>query len=252
MRPIADWKYLVIAEELRSRILDGRLAPGDPFPTLAAIGAEFDAAEETARNATNLLRDQGLIVTKPGTTSRVRDDAEITRMVRSWYRDAPGGSPWRADMAAQGRTGSWTAQSATAPASAAIAKRLRIEPGAEVMCTAYVMTVDGNPAYLSTSWEPTAITGGSPVLLPEAGPYAGAGVVDRMTAIGHTPTHSTEDPAIYYLTTAEAEKLGKRPGLPCLLIRRTYYEGDTPLETADIVLPPDDIQVSYEIPIGDG
>jgi GntR family transcriptional regulator len=154
-------------------------------------------------------------------------------------------------MAAQGRTGSWTAQSATTTASPAIAKRLGIEPGAEVMRTAYVMTADGEPAYLSTSWEPTAITGGTPVMLPEAGPYAGTGVQDRMAAIGHAPTRSTEDPAIYYLTTDDAARLGKRAGLPCLLIRRTYYEGDRPLETADIVLPPD-IQASYEIPIGNG
>lgn len=251
MRPIATWKYLAIAEELRARILAGTLAPGARFPTLAEIGAEFAVAEETARSATNLLRDQGLIVTKPGAQSRVQDDAEITRMVRSWYRDAPGGSPWRADMAAQGRTGAWTAQSEPVPAPPAVARRLHIEPGDRVMRTTYVMTTDGRPAYLSTSWEPTAITGGTPVLLPEAGPYAGAGVADRMTAIGHTPTHSTEDPAIYYLSTAEAAKLGKRPGLPCLLIRRTYHEGETPLETADIVLPPD-IQVRYEIPFGEG
>lgn len=251
MREIETPKYLAIAEELKRRILDGELEPGDRFPTHAEIAHEFDAAEETARRATEMLRDQILITTKSGAQSRVRDPAKLQRMVRSWYRDAPGGSPWRADMAAQGRTGGWTAHSEPIPAPPAIATRLRITPGDEVMRTAYVMTVDGDPAYLSTSWEPTALTRGTEVYLPEAGPYAGAGVADRMTAIGHMPTRSTEDPSIYFLASAEAKKLGLRPGLPCLLIRRTYWERDIPLEIADIVLPPD-IQVSYEIPIGEG
>ncbi|MFD8084934.1 UTRA domain-containing protein, partial [Kitasatospora sp. NPDC059722] len=70
------------------------------------------------------------------------------------------------------------------PPDARIAARLEIQPGDPVMHTSYVYLADGDPAQLAESWEPMAITGGSLIVLPEAGPHAGIGVADRMALIG--------------------------------------------------------------------
>lgn len=247
---IATPKYLAIAEVLQGRILDGTLAPGERFPTLEEIKTEFDVAEGTAHQAMRFLRDKGLITTKAGAQARVRDRPAMRRMVRSWYRDAPGGSPWRADMAAQGRAGTWESHSEQISAPPAVAERLGIGRGEKVMRTQYTFFADGEPIYLSTSWEPLSITLGTPIVLPEDGPYAGAGVQDRMAAIGMAPDHSTEEPAANYsLSVSEAERLRLPAGVGALLIRRTYWRERTALETADIVIP-DTLQVCYEIPIG--
>jgi GntR family transcriptional regulator len=89
---------------------------------------------------------------------------------------------------------------------------------------------------------------GTPIMLPEAGPYAGAGVRDRMELIGLKPTHCTEENMARPLTRAEADRLGLTAGLPVLVVERTYFRGEQRLETANIVFPPY-IHAVYEIPV---
>lgn len=251
MRPIATAAYLRIADELRRAILDGTLQPGAPFPTQAEIQETYGVSSRTAVEATRILLDEGLITSKPGTRSTVRARPTAIRMVRSWYRESRGGSPWRADMAAQGRVGAWTSHSEPVPAPPAIAERLHIRAGERVMRTEYVFTADGDPTYLSTSWEPMAFTAGTDILLPESGPLAGGGVAERMATIGKAPTLAVEEFVPRTLTGPEAEKLGLRAGIAIIVIERTYWHEDTPVETADIVVPPP-YRPRYEIPIGEG
>lgn len=105
------------------------------------------------------------------------------------------------------------------PAPAEIAARLGIAEGELCVRTTYEFLADGRPVQLSTSWEPYDLTAGTLVVLPEGGPHAGAGVVNRMAAL---VTH----------------------------IRRTYYSDERrPVETADIVVPAAHCEIVYEIPI---
>ncbi len=69
------------------------------------------------------------------------------------------------------------------------------------MCTKYVYRDAGEVMMLSTSWEPLAVTGRTPVMLPEEGPLGGMGVVERMAAIDVIVDNVTEE-------------VGARPGSP--------------------------------------
>lgn len=249
MRAITK-KYEQIADELREQIIDGELAPGTPLPTLAELMEAHGVSERTAFEAAQVLLTEGLITSKPGRRYQVRERPAIKRMVRTWYIEPAGGSPWRAEMAAAGRDGSWISRSTPVSAPPAIAERLHIEAGARVMRTSYVFTADAEPAYLSTSWEPMALTRGTDILLPEDGEHAGKGVVDRFAAIGITVTRVDEELVPRTLTIAEAEKLGLRAGIAILVIERTYYADETPVETADIVFPPH-LRPVYQIPVGE-
>ncbi len=250
VRPIGTSKYERIADELRQQIIDGTLAPGARFPTLAEIQETYSVAEGTAYQATRVLLNEGLISTKPGAQTRVRERPEAIRMVRSWYRESRTGSPWHADMAAQGRVGDWEAQSAEMNAPPAIAERLSIAPGDRVMRTDYVYLADGKPTFLSTSWEPMAIIRDTAVKTPEDGDYGGYGVVERMAVIGHTVSRVVEEILPRTLTRAEAKRLKLRPGIAIVVIERTYYAGSLPVETADLVIAPP-YRPRYEIPIED-
>ncbi|MBS2962583.1 GntR family transcriptional regulator [Actinocrinis puniceicyclus] len=251
MRPIAKTpRYALIADGLRQQIIDGTLAPGSQMPSLAELVERYRVSERTAYEATRILLNEGLTVSRPGAGSFVRSRPDVVRMVRHWYRDAAGkGSPWRAEMAAAGRHGSWIAESTPVPAPPAIAERLQVEPGERLMRTLYVFTADDAPTYLSTSWEPLAVTGGTQIMLPEKGAHSGKGVVDRFGVIGVRITRATEELVPRTLTIAEAEKLRLRAGISVIVIERTYYAGDTPVETANIVLPPS-YHAVYEIPVG--
>jgi GntR family transcriptional regulator len=238
-----------IADDLRRAIYSGALAPGQPIPTYAELSAQHGgAATATVANAVKQLIREGLIVSKPGTRSYVRERPAVTRMVRTWYQRPGGGSPWRAEMAAAGRDGSWNSTTELVDAPAAIAERLQLDAGARLVRTRYLFLLDGSPTYLSTSWEPLELTGDTDIMLPESGPYAGAGVRDRMAAIGHAPTRAEEALRPHTLTDDEAKALGLYAGVPCIAVERTYYEGDRPLETADIVLPPH-YRAVYDIPV---
>lgn len=239
-----------IADDLRQAIYSGALAPGQPIPTYAELSAQHGgAATATVANAVKQLIREGLIVSKPGTRSYVRDRPAVTRMVRTWYQRPGTGSPWRAEMASAGREGSWRSNTEFVDAPTAIAERLQLEAGARLVRTRYAFLLDGEPTYLSVSWEPLELTGDTDVMLPESGPHAGAGVRDRMAAIGHAPTHAVEALRPHTLTDEEAKTLGLYPGVACIAVERTYYEDERPLETADIVLPPH-YQAVYEIPVG--
>jgi DNA-binding GntR family transcriptional regulator len=151
-------------------------------------------------------------------------------------------------METQGRAGSWRSSSETSTANPAVAERLAITEGDPVMRTRYTFLADDEPVMLSTSWEPLELTRGTPVMLPEEGPYAGAGVVARMRAAGHEVALATEVVTARTILAEEADRLDEPMGSIVMVIQRTYA-GDRPVETADIVVPVDRYELAYVIPV---
>ena len=139
------------------------------------------------------------------------------------------------------------------PAPEDVAQRLAIQPGDHCVRTAYEFMADGQPVQLSTSWEPMAVTDGTPIVLPEMGPLAGAGVVERMRTIGVAVDTAVEVPRPGRATQEEANLLGISVGDLLMRIERTYYDGDgRPVETADLVVPDIRWEIAYEIGIDRG
>ena len=118
------------------------------------------------------------------------------------------------------------------------------------MRTSYEFLADGKPVQLSTSWEPYDLAAGILVVLPEGGPRAGTGVVNRVAVIGITVSHAVEQPEPRQATAEEVSLLGIQRAALVTHIRRTYYSGQgRPVETADIVVPAADCEIVYGIPI---
>lgn len=65
--------YRQIASVLRGRILQGSLAPGAELASEQDLASEFGVGRDSVRDALALLRGEGLIVTRRGFKSRVRD-----------------------------------------------------------------------------------------------------------------------------------------------------------------------------------
>lgn len=248
-------KYLRIADDLRAKIVSEELQVGDRLPSIPEITREYGVARNTAADALDVLTQEGLASARPGSGTYVRKRPEVRRLVRSWNRNARGGSPFAGDMADQGRLGSWDYDSRTATAPAAVRERLALaepvdgEP--DVMRTHYLFRGDGNPVMLSTAWEPLELTRGTPIVLPEDGPHAGKGVVERMRQIGVEVTHSSEVVSARAVTVDEAKRLDVGAKAIVLTIERTYYADSRPVETADIVIPVDRYQVVYGTSIWD-
>jgi DNA-binding GntR family transcriptional regulator len=223
--------YQRIADDLRRSIVDGVLPPGSKVPSRHELARQYDVSDRV------------------GSGSYVRQRPERQRLTRSWYTSRRGGSPFRADMADAGMAGTWESSTERVPMTPAIAARLGAEPGDLAMRTVYTFMGDGTPITLSVSWEPAALTVGTAIMLPEEGPHAGKGVVERMAAIGQMITHAEEMVSARPALASEAERLGIRPGGAVLTVARTYRTDERAVETADIVIPVERYSLVYEIPV---
>jgi GntR family transcriptional regulator len=243
--------YLRIADVLRRRIAEHEWTPGDRLPSRAQIAQECGVGENVVRRAQELLISQGVLEGRAGSGTYVAEPRRRVRVVRSSAREQRGGSPFRADMKAAGKQGDWESRTeAKVPAPAEIAARLGIGEGDLCVRTVYEFLADGKPVQLSTSWEPYDLTAGTLVILPEGGPHAGAGVANRMDAIGITVSHAVEQPEPRQASAEEASLLGIQKGALVTHIRRTYYSDQgRPVETADVVIPAALCEIVYEIPI---
>lgn len=243
--------YLQVADKLRKRLTEEREWPvGTALPSRAKLAEEYGVGTTVVQRAQERLIAEGLLEGRSGSGTYVRAlHNDRRRLVRSAYRDRRGESPFRGDMRDQGSSGSWDAHSqARTPAPESIARRLNIAPGDLCVRTAYEFLADGQPVQTSVSWQPMALTGQSPIVLPESGPFAGAGVVERMRSIGVTVSASVEVPRPAKATQEQANLLGISRGALVLVIERTYYDTEgKPVETADIVVPADRCDVVYEI-----
>ncbi|MDB1086910.1 GntR family transcriptional regulator [Streptomyces sp. ACA25] len=241
--------YLRVAEDLRQQIADGRLPPQARLPSQADLRREYGVSDTVALQARRVLMAEGLVEGRSGSGTYVRVQPVPRRLFRSGYRTLGEAGPFRQEQADERQRGTWEAHSERQEATRTVAERLRTEPGAAVMCTRYVFRTGGEPEMLSTSWEPLRLTGRTPVMLPEQGPLAGCGVVERMAAIDIMVDNVTEEVGARPALAPEAQVLGGQPGRPVLVIARTFHAGSLPVETADVVLPADRYRAAYHLPV---
>lgn len=240
--------YLQVAASLRARILAGEWEVGARLPSGARLAEEYAVGRNVTQRAMDRLIIEGVLEGRAGSGTYVRKPRERMRMVRSRHREHRGGSPFYVDMNERGMAGTWESHSqARVPAPDSIAERLAINPGDPCVTTRYEFLADGQPVQLSTSWEPMAITDRTPIVLPEMGPLAAMGVVERMRSIGVEIETAVEVPRPARATQTQANLLGISLGDLLLSIERTYYDADgRPVETADIVVPDVRWEVAYE------
>jgi len=246
-RSSTDPVYLKVLEDLRMRIREGVLEPGDRVPSRHAIIARYGVGETAAKHALQVLATEGLIEARAGSGSYVRK-APAARHLEHDRLHYPG-SPFGIDESGGPADGLLTDRPAaryvtwehhteqTAPPPA-IARRLGpAEAAAVVTATRYLMTADGQPVQLATSYEPAGLTEGTAVSLPEQGSYAGRGVIERMRSIGVDVDQVVEEVSVRTCLLAEAAALAIPAGSAVFVVERTHLTGGQPVETADIVVP---------------
>jgi DNA-binding GntR family transcriptional regulator len=257
-----DPVYLRVLDDLRHRISSGLLEPGARVPSRNAIIARYGVGETAAKHALAVLAAEGLIEARPGSGSYVRH-APVTRYLEHGRLGHPG-SPFGLAgpvPAGAGPAGTGPAGDEAGPRPVreheadrispppAVARRLGLRAGSLTMRTRYVLFAGGTAVQLALSWEPVSLTAGTPVAVPEEGPLAGRGVIERMKAIGIIVDQVTEDISVRPALRAEAAVLGLAPGAPVLLVERSHLAGGRAVETADIVVAADGHRLRYRIPV---
>ncbi len=275
MAAATDPVYLRVLEDLRERIRGGLLPPGARVPSRNAIIARYGVGETAAKHALQVLATEGLIEARTGSGSYVRKvppasylDHDRLRFPGSPFgldeaasadprgNDSPSVVAGGASSASQGRGPgsarrlSWEHQTSRLLPPPHIARRLGLEPGADwVMSTRYLLSADSEPVQLATSYEPDRITAGTPVAVPEQGPLAGRGVIERMASIGIVVDEVIEEVSVRPALRAESAALGMPPGAPALVIERAHLACGQAVEAGEIVIAADRFRLRYRIPV---
>jgi DNA-binding GntR family transcriptional regulator len=257
----ADPVYLRVLEDLRMRIREGVLEPGARLPSRNAIITKYGVGETAAKHALQVLATEGLIEARAGSGSYVRKPttARYLEHDRLYFPGSPFGieesaSPADGTLGADrpaARFVAWEHHTEVIAPPAHIARRLgaakATAPAAVALVTAtrYLMSVNGQPVQLATSYEPAGLTEGTAVALPEQGPFAGRGVIERMRSIGIDVDQVVEDLAVRTSLLAEAAALAIPAGFSVIVVERSHLSGGQPVETADIVIAADRYRLRY-------
>ena len=84
--------YLRLRDNIAAMILEGRVADGDPLPSVRSLAAEFGANPLTVAKAYQSFQDEGLVLVRrgvgmfvaPGATERLRTSGRDEFLNQRW------------------------------------------------------------------------------------------------------------------------------------------------------------------------
>ncbi len=242
--------YRQIADQLRAAIMAGELPEGAQLPSERALMDTHQAARGTVRQATALLKAEGLVEVEQGRGAFVRRKPPVRRLASDRFAQRhrkEGKAAFLAEMAADERTPQVEVlQVGQATAPAEFADRLGLDPDAPVLVRRRRYLGDGQPMELATSYIPWALAQDTPMV--DDNPGAG-GIYARLEQAGHELGGFTEDVTARMPTPEESRALALRPGVPVITLVRTAYDtAGTPVEVCDTVMAANLYVLSYELP----
>jgi GntR family transcriptional regulator len=252
MSPTDPPAYQQIAATLRAEIEAGDYQPGDRLPPQRELQSRFAVASETVRRAMDQLQAEGLVVARGQAGTYVQERPSVRRVAVEFHRRArpasgESSSPFARSVAASGGRASWDHETTRETADETVAQRLGINAGDPVTRTSYLYRYDGTPIQTAVSWEPLALTEGTPVERPEGG--AAVGVVARFDLLGLHIDSVSEEVTARPATAEEVRVLALPPGVAVLQQVRTYYVGEQAVETADIVMAGHRTVLAYRLAV---
>jgi GntR family transcriptional regulator len=245
---VAAAKYRQIADNLREQINVGTLRPGDQLPTEPQLATAYGASRSTIRLAVGMLTTNGLVETRQGMGTYVRQPAAPVAVVLTREEDWQAGEHSDAALQPAGdhphrpTTARFLAEAANA--SAEVAAALGIAEGAPVVVRTSQLHLDEQPWSLVASYYPMDIAGGTP--LEHAGPIAeSASLV--LAELGHRPAGYRDDVYARMPDPAEAEFFQLATGIPLTVVNRTVYDASRPIRLTRYVYRADQVRLRHEM-----
>lgn len=156
---MAEPAYKQIADDLRNRIESGELGPGEQLPTELDLREHYQASRNTIRDAIKRLIQTGFIETRPGQGTFVlhKIDPFVTTLSRDKDSGLGGGegAAYLSDVSkAHRRPETSVPRVEVQGARTAIANRLRLAEGTQVVSRNQERFIDGTAWSLQTSFYP--------------------------------------------------------------------------------------------------
>lgn len=238
-------KYHRIADSVRALIRAGKLGPGDRLPAETAIAAEHGTSVPTVRQAMSVLRAEGLIESRHGVGTFVRDSTRLQRRSRNRYGEARG----RAGLLnANFRHLIVAAGEAVPPAY--IADALGTDDGHPVIVRRRHLFDEADQLQeIGASYLPASFAAGTYLAEPTVVPKALFRCVEDIT--GKRYTHARDQWEARPGTAPELDAFGLPIGAYVMhVVHTATAEDDTVLEVSESIWPADRIAMidDYDIP----
>lgn len=243
-----------IADNIRAKIEVGELAAGEKIPTLEALAKQYECSIGAVRAAVDLLKQQGILTTRQGSGTFVRERKAAKRHGMERYSR----SVWSAgrsilveEAARQGRVADQLIRFlGEVPAPEAVAERLGVETGDPVHVRRRTTLIDGRPNQLADSYYTTKLAAEVPALKQEdTGPGGGFA---RIEEAGHRLSRIREEIALRMPRGPELSNLELSEGTPIAELIRTAYDAEgRAIEVMLAVLAGDMNTFDYEFPVPD-
>jgi GntR family transcriptional regulator len=222
-------KYAQVVAEIKERIERGTYPPGSLLPSEHQLVAEFALSRPTIVKALSALRNDGWIDTQQGKGSFVRGrpalaDAERTRPAHGVI-ELP-----EAQLSGQ------LVQAGVKLAPRHVTALLGLEHGTRAFVRQRLLTNDGEPAELATTWLPLELAQGTGLASPD---LLGESIRQHLAARKKIRfDHAIEQITARHPSGEEAELLSIPADAPVLSVVVTAYDATgRPIQVSDLVLP---------------
>lgn len=233
--------YLRIADAIRDKIDSGRIAPGEPIPSVHQIMADHGVANATALKSVRALKATGLVETRPGVGVFVRKRQQMLSRSASYLAPPPDGDKARYPD----KTNIIEVVEAVPPDDLAEALGLEVDEPAIVRRRR--MTIDDEGVELVSSWYPRFVAQDTALARPA---LVRGGSPAELARLGFEPHHCTEMVTTRMPTSEEARALSLGAGVPVLRVLRTVFTEDSrAVEAIEMVMAGDRYQLFYELPV---
>lgn len=210
--------YRRLLEQIRAE-----LSPHDALPSERELTSRHQVSRATVRQALQRLEEEGWVYRLQGAGTYVADPATISKSLAL--------TSFSEDMRARKLApGSKLLGLRRVTADVAVARDLRLSPGAEVVHIRRLRLADGEPMCLEQVW----LRGD---LLPGAHEQLAAGsLYDALAARGVEVHHADQVIGATVVDTEQAGLLGVAPYSPAIRVTRvTFDDADRALESAESI-----------------
>ena len=238
---MADPMYRQIADDLRSKIESGELAPGSQLPTEFELRERYNnASRNTIRDAIKWLSNYGLVSTHPGRGTFVLE--KITPFIVRLHTPLESRT-FREAAAQQGRKAEASEPRVEVQrARADVAAELGIEEGSTVVIRHQERYIDNSPSSLQTSFYPMEFVqrGATDLLLAQDIDRGATSYIEDTLKIEQV---GSRDRLLVRSPNAGELRFFRLPDVSTLLVvetRRAVYAADfTPIRYTVTVYPAD-------------
>jgi DNA-binding GntR family transcriptional regulator len=241
----APAKYLQIASHIRDQIIRGDLLPGAEIPSERQIAQDWKVSRPTATRALQVLRYQGLVESRQGAGTYVRDIQMHRRAVQRYHRYRERGAQYGPDESLE----IVAAEITSAPEYVALG--LGIKPSDPVVMRRRIISRAGTgPVEIATSWWPASLADVAPRLL-EHKSLGGIGSVRYVESVtGRSAAYARDQMSARLALANELRELHLQAPAAVLVIRHVVYDAeDVPLEFAEAIYPSGQWTAEQEYPI---